>query len=69
MVYRFIDNNKDYFGLRWLCRRFGICTNGYYNYLQDKKCKYHEQRDAIYERMKYIFDIVNIPLHFFLKDV
>ena len=33
MVYRFIDNNKEYFGLRWLCRKFDISPNGYYNYL------------------------------------
>ena len=55
MVYRFIDNNKDYFGLRWLCRRFGISPNGYYNYLKDTKSKYHEQREVIYERIKYIY--------------
>lgn len=55
MVYRFIDNNKEYFGLRWLCRRFGISPNGYYNYLKDTKVEYHEQRETIYERIKYIY--------------
>lgn len=55
MVYRFIDNNKEYFGLRWLCRKFGISPNGYYNYLENNKREYYEQRDAIYERIKYIF--------------
>lgn len=55
MVYRFIDNNKDYFGLRWLCRRFGISPNGYYNYLKATKSEYHEQRELIYERIKYIY--------------
>ncbi len=55
MVYRFIDNNKSEFGLRWLCRHFGISTNGYYNYLKNKKHDYYAQRDAIYERIKYIF--------------
>ena len=55
MVYHFIDDNKNYFGLRWLCRHFGISTNGYYNYLKDTKHDYHEQRDIIYERIKYIF--------------
>lgn len=55
MVYRFIDNNKDYFGLRWLCAHFGISPNCYYNYLKDKKYDDHEQCDVIYERIKYIF--------------
>lgn len=55
MVYHFIDSKKDYFGLRWLCRHFGISTNGYYNYLKDHKHDYHEQRKIIYERIKYIY--------------
>ena len=55
MVYRFMDNNKEYFGLRWLCRQFGISTNCYYNYLARKKHEYHKRRDAIYERIKYIY--------------
>lgn len=55
MVYRFIDNNKKYFGLRWLCRHFGISPSCYYNYLDDKKRDYYRQRDLIYEKIKYIF--------------
>lgn len=55
MVYRFIDHNKEYFGLRWLCHKFGISPNGYYNYLKDTKGEYREQRKAIYERIKYLF--------------
>ena len=27
MVYRFIDDNKNIFGLRWLCNKFGISPN------------------------------------------
>lgn len=37
MVYRFIDKNKEQFGLRWLCRHFKISLNCYYNYLKDTK--------------------------------
>ena len=55
MVYRFIDEHKESFGLRWLCRHFGISLNCYYNYLADKKEDYHKQREAILERIKYIF--------------
>ena len=55
MVYRFIDYNKGYFGLKWLCLHFGISLNSYYNYLKDKKSDYLEQRKIILERIKYIF--------------
>ena len=55
MVYRFIDENREYFGLRWLCRHFGISLNCYYNYLEYKKNDYYTQREAIYERIKYIW--------------
>ena len=37
VVYRFIDKNKEQFGLRWLCRHFKISLNCYYNYLKDTK--------------------------------
>ena len=55
MVYRFIDKNKEYFGLRWLCRRLCISPNSYYNYLKNAKGEYHEQREVIYEKIKYIY--------------
>lgn len=55
MVYRFIDKNKEYFGLRWLCRKFDMSPNAYYNYLKDAKREYHEQCGASYERIKYIY--------------
>lgn len=55
MVYHFINDNKEHFGLRWLCCHFGISTNGYYNYLKDHKHDYHKQREIIYERIKYIY--------------
>ena len=55
MVYRFIDKNKEQFGLRWLCRHFKISLNCYYNYLKDTKRDYYEQRFMVYERIKYIY--------------
>ena len=55
MVYRFIDNNKKQFGLRWLCRKFRISPSCYYNYLKNKKQEYYEQREIVYERIKYIY--------------
>ena len=39
MVYRFIDDNKNIFGLRWLCNKFGISPNCYYNYKKEAKQK------------------------------
>lgn len=55
MVYRFIDDNKEKYGLRWLCRHFDISLNCYYNYLKDNKRDYYEQREIINERIKYIY--------------
>lgn len=40
--------------MRWLCRKFGISPNSYYNYLKNSKGEYHEQREVIFERIKYI---------------
>ena len=31
MAYRFIDEYKDLFGVRWLLRRMNIYPNAYYN--------------------------------------
>lgn len=55
MVYDFVDKNKDYFGLRWLCNRLSISTSCYYNYLHDNKHDYHVKQAAIYEVIKYIY--------------
>ena len=46
---------KKYFGLRWLCLKFNISTNCYYNYLKNKKYKYYKKLNDIYERIKYIY--------------
>ena len=55
MVYRFIDENKKHFGLRWLCRKFKISPNCYYNYLKDHKRDYYKQKSIIKEKIKYIY--------------
>ena len=55
MVYRFIDDNKNTFGLRWLCKKFAISPNCYYNYKKDAKQKYHERLNHIFELIKYIY--------------
>ena len=55
MVYRFIDDNKNIFGLRWLCKQFGISPNCYYNYKKDAKGEYHKRLADIFERIKYVY--------------
>lgn len=55
MVYRFIDDNKNIFALRWLCNKFGISPNCYYNYKKEAKRKYHERLAHIFELIKYVY--------------
>lgn len=55
MVYRFIDENKFEFGLRWLIRRCGLSMNSYYNYLKNRKEAYYKQLDVILEEIKMIY--------------
>lgn len=55
MVYRFIDNYKKLFGVRWLLRKFSLSSNSYYNYLKNTKSKYQKQQQRIYEEIKYIY--------------
>ena len=55
MVYRFIDDNKNIFGLRWLCNKFGIILNCYYNYKKEAKRKYHERLAHIFALIKYVY--------------
>lgn len=55
MVYRFIDDNKNMFGLRWLCRRLSISLNCYYNYKKRSKREYKEWLAHIFEIIKYVY--------------
>lgn len=55
MVYQFIDENKDIFGLRWLFRHFNIAPNACYNYLKNNKAGYCKQKQKIYEEIKSIY--------------
>lgn len=55
MVYRFIKENKNEFGLRWLLRRLSISSNAYYNYLKDNKREYREKREEICNEIKSIY--------------
>ena len=55
MVYRFVDENKEIFGLRWLIRKFKISMNSYYNYLKKRKETYSLKVKAIKEEIKSIY--------------
>lgn len=55
MVYRFIDDNKNIVGLRWLCNKFEISPNCYYNYKKEAKRKYHKRLAHIFELIKYVY--------------
>lgn len=59
MAYRFIDNNQETFGLRWLFRRMGIYSNAYYNYLKQSKSVYHRQKHDIYCAIRDIYHELN----------
>lgn len=55
MVYRFIDDNKDEYGLRWLCRKFSLSTNAYYTYLKERKNDYRKCKRIILNTIKNIY--------------
>ena len=55
MVYRFIDENKNIFGLRWLCKKIRISPTCYYNYKKDTKREYRKRLTRIFELIKYIY--------------
>ena len=54
-MYKFVDENKDEFGVRWLCRKFDISTRCYYNYKADKKQEYRKIKDEIKRAIQDIY--------------
>ena len=59
MVYPFIDNNKEEFGVRWLLRRFCLSANAYYNYLKGKKDSYRTNKKKIKDTISTIYHETN----------
>lgn len=55
MAYRFIDENQEVFGLRWLLRHMGICPNAYYNYRKDTKAEYRASEAETCQQIKEIY--------------
>ena len=54
MIYSFIKNNKEEYGLNYLLKIFGINKNAYYNFIKHRKAKYENTK------IKVLTDIVNI---------
>jgi len=55
VAYRFIDEYKNHFGLRWLLRRLNLYPNGYYNYLRNRKAEYQKKKETILNEIKRIY--------------
>ena len=55
MVYRFIQSNHRFFGIRWLLRRFSLSPNAYYNFLKGKKSGYHVQKKKALDKIREIY--------------
>ena len=47
MVYRFIKDNHEEFGLRWLLRKFDLSPNSYYNFLKNRRSNYDKKKQQI----------------------
>lgn len=43
------------YGLRWLCRKFNLSTNAYYNYLEDQKSDYRKRKRILLDTIKNIY--------------
>ena len=55
MAYRFIEQNKNEFGVRWLLRRLNIYPNAYYNYLKGRKNNYYKQKKNVKNEIEKIY--------------
>ena len=55
MAYRFIQENQQLFGVRWLLRRLHIHPNAYYNYPKNKKSAYQLRKNNIKEEITKIY--------------
>jgi len=55
VTYRFLDENKQEFGLRWLLKKLHIHPNAYYNYLRNAKAGYHAQKSHYCQRIQALY--------------
>ena len=59
MAYRFIQENCEEFGLRWLLNKLNINPNAYYNYLKNRKSQYLCKKDEIKSTITEIYHAHN----------
>ena len=55
MVYRFIDEHHEEFGICWLLRQLEICPNAYYNYHKHRKADYYTQKSEVLSQIEDIY--------------
>ena len=55
MAYRFIDDYKDFFGVRWLLHRLDIYPNAYHNYRKHRKAACREEKQRIKKQIEEIY--------------
>jgi putative transposase len=55
VAYRFIDEHREEFGLRWLLIHLGICPNAYYNYLKHLKDEYCANKRKVCDVIKSLY--------------
>ena len=68
LLYQFIDEHEQEFGIRWLLRRMGICPNAYYNYRKDRKAGYREQKEQFKNKILQINRSIMLQLYRFLPS-
>ena len=60
-AYRFIDEHRNLFGVRWLLRRFGIYPNAYYNYRKHRRAKEDARRTSCVKFKPYTMKPMALP--------
>ena len=55
MAYRFLDEYKQEFGLRWLFKKQHIHPNAYYNYLRNAEADYLAQKTHCCQRIQALY--------------
>ena len=58
-AYRFIDQNHQEFGIRWLLLRLKLCPNTYYNYRKNRKAEYYTQKESVLRQIEEIYHKYN----------
>ena len=58
-AYRFIDQNHQEFGIRWLLLRLKLCPNAYYKYRKNRKAEYYTQKESVLRQIEEIYHKYN----------